>query len=155
GGAGDERPLAPHRQRQRRPQAAALPRRSRPRSSRPRDRCRQVGFQCCFLELAAGDPDTALDGLSRLHAVRLTERLPDSLRLFAWRLGLPAPRDLPHARDSGAGAADVPAEIEAIMADSLAADRTLYRAAEERFARDYAALCAAARGEDRIDAYLD
>jgi hypothetical protein len=93
-----------------------------------------------------------LDGV---HIVGLSDRLLDSLRLVAWAMKWPAPRNLGHARMSGAGNHEVPEKVREILWRRLALDSALYEGARERFERDYARLCRAAGSPDMIDDFLD
>lgn len=96
-----------------------------------------------------------LDGLSRCHVVGLTERLADSLRLLAWRMQWPAPRNIGNARESGAGRHPMPLLIKGILRSHIRLDRILYTKARERFDADFGALVAAAGSAQAIDDYLD
>ncbi len=92
------------------------------------------------------------NGLAGIDVVGLTERLQDSLRLFAWRLGLPPPREVAHARHSKAGNAPMPDKIRDILREQLERDCALYDAARDQFQRDFAELTALSGG--RVDAFL-
>jgi SAM-dependent methyltransferase len=96
-----------------------------------------------------------LDGLASCHVVGLTERLADSLRLLAWRMQWPAPRNIGIARESGAGRHPMPLLIKGILRRHLQLDRILYAKARERFDADFAALVAVAGSAQAIDDYLD
>ncbi|HVX99908.1 MAG TPA: hypothetical protein VHA55_08975 [Pseudorhodoplanes sp.] len=98
---------------------------------------------------------SAAEGLARCHIVGVSERLRDTLRLVAWRMRLPAPRDVPHARNTTAGTLPMSDSIRTLLRDHLACDTELYGRAYSRFAKDYAALVAEAGGETSIDRYLD
>ncbi len=71
--------------------------------------------------------------LDRIGLVGLNERLVDSLRLLAWSLNWPAPRNIGNARFSGAGGARLPEEVRAILWRRLAYDQALYEMAQARF----------------------
>ena len=101
------------------------------------------------------DISSAVSALEAFSVVGLTERLQDSLRLFAWKLGCKAPRGIGHARRSGAGTFPLPPEIRKLYEKELAWDTLLYDAARRHFDRNFAALCSAAGSEDGIDDYLD
>lgn len=114
-----------------------------------------AGMQSVWFSRGHGAHEPAPDFLDRIDAIGLTERLPDTLRLFAWKLGLPAPHDIPHARNSGAGASGMPDEIRHILRDQLRIDGVLYDDARRRFDHDFDALRMAARTEADIDDFLD
>ena len=101
-----------------------------------------------------------LDGLRALGVLRpgarvLTERLADSLRLLAWRMQRPAPRNIGIARESGAGRHPMPLLIKGILRRHIQLDRILYAKARVRFDADFAALAAAAGSAQVIDDHLD
>lgn len=98
---------------------------------------------------------SVLKGLNTMDAVGITERMRDSLRLFAWHLGLPAPNNIGHIRDSGAGETQMPQEISDLLETQLWFDTRLYDAARRRFYRDFARLCEIAGGENDVDGFLD
>ena len=95
--------------------------------------------------------------LSAIDVVGLTEEMPDTIRLFAWKLGLPALRRKELViRYSGAGSAEMPAEVHELMKHEIARDEALYARARERFERASAELTSAAGTDNRsdIDRYL-
>ena len=95
--------------------------------------------------------------LSAIDVVGLTEEIPDTIRLFAWKLGLPGPpREKTVLRYSGAGGTEMPAEVRELMKHEIASDEALYVEARERFEDDFAELVSAAGADNRleIDRYL-
>jgi hypothetical protein len=95
--------------------------------------------------------------LSAIDVVGLTERMPDTMRLFAWKLGLPAPqKGTLVLRRSGAGDASMPAEVRDLMKHEITRDEALYAEAKERFEHAFAELASAAGSDNRsdIDGYL-
>jgi hypothetical protein len=95
--------------------------------------------------------------LSAIDVVGLTDEIPDTIRLFAWKLGLPGPpRKISVVRYSGAGEAKMPAEVRELMKHEIACDEALYAEARERFERAFAELTSAAGTDNRsdIDRYL-
>ncbi len=128
------------------------------------------GVQSSFFSCAARDmfkegrsaPDLSTECLHAketylvgVHIVGLTERLHDSLRLVAWAMKWPAPRNLGKARMSGAGNCRIPERLKEILWRRLTLDSALYDGAQERFTTDFARLCRAAGSADRIDDFLD
>ena len=79
--------------------------------------------------------DAALEVLGRVDVVGLTERMPETLALFARALGVDPPPDheIPHARDAGAGRHGLPREIRRVLKHHLEIDRAIYRVALRRF----------------------
>lgn len=119
-------------------------------------RQRQLGMIRFFIgEELEPQESCILSALENIHVVGLTERMRDSLRLFAWKLGCKAPRNINHARNSGAGALSLPREIREIFREELRWDGFLYEAVRQRFDKDFAALCDLAGAERNIDDYLD
>ena len=98
---------------------------------------------------------SALGGLEMLHAVGITERLADSLRILAWYMRWPAPRNIATARVSEAGQQHMPSEVKANLERHLYFDGILYDRAKERFLSDYNALCKQAGSAEKIDDFLD
>lgn len=95
--------------------------------------------------------------LSAMDVVGLTEEIPDTIRLFAWKLGLRGPgREKLVMRSSGAGGAEMPAEVRELMRHEIAHDEALYAEARERFDHAFAELASAAGTDKRsdIDRYL-
>ncbi|MBP5856817.1 hypothetical protein KAJ83_07340 [Marivibrio halodurans] len=113
------------------------------------------GMQAQYISPDSNEPERAPEAIPKFHAVGLTERLHDSLRLFAWNLGLPAPSVIPHARNSGAGDIEMPSKIREILDEHIRYDNRMYDAARERFDSDFSELCKAAGSERQIDAYLN
>jgi hypothetical protein len=132
--------------------------------------CCPLGSQCSFFcrafnsvfqggrspadlsEVCAHIRESYLDGV---HIVGVSERLADSLRLVAWAMRWPAPRNLANARISGAGKRDIPKEVKAILWRRLALDSALHEGAQERFEIEFARLCRAAGSSEKIDDFLD
>ena len=112
-----------------------------------------AGMQSVFFSARFGDREPSISILDRIHVIGLTERLQDTLRLFAWKLRLPALREISHARFSGAGAAGMPQQTKDVLSDIIETDSHLYAYAERRFERDMAELAAVSHGD--IDAFLD
>lgn len=128
-----------------------------------------LGCQCSFLTgafdevIAGGRGVTALpaarpiieNALMDVDVAGINERLLDSLRLLAWTMGWPAPRDIGTARLSGAGQREVPQPVRAILWRRLELDTIVHDCARSRFLKDYDRLCSAAGSPDEIDAFLD
>lgn len=111
--------------------------------------------QSRFLCPTPEEPERAPELIPYFDAVGITENIDDTLRLFAWKLNLPAPRNIPRARTSGAGKAPMPEEIREVLDEKLRLDKALYEAAATRFRNDFDELRTAAGSESEIDAYLD
>lgn len=71
--------------------------------------------------------------LRQIHVVGITERLPETLRLFANRLQVAPPQQQPHARNAGAGRHGLTPELREILRHPLEIDQHLYRTAVRRF----------------------
>jgi hypothetical protein len=95
--------------------------------------------------------------LSAIDVVGLTDEISDTIRLFAWKLGLPGPPlKISVVRYSGAGGGEMPAEVRELMKHEIARDEALYAEARERFERAFAELTSVAGTDNRsdIDRYL-
>lgn len=71
--------------------------------------------------------------LRKVDVVGITERLPETLRLFANRLQVDPPQQQPHARNAGAGRHGLTPELREILRHPLEIDQHLYKAAVRRF----------------------
>ena len=128
-----------------------------------------LGSQCSFLTgafdevVAGGRGEVALpparpiieNALMAVDVVGVNERLLDSLRLLAWTMRWPAPRDIGAARLSGAGQREVPQPVLDILWRRLELDTIVHDCARSRFLEDYDRLCLAAGSPDKIDTFLD
>lgn len=95
---------------------------------------------------------TALDSFA---VVGLTERLQDTARLIAWKLGWPAPARLSQARKSDASVHPIPEAIRSKFSAELAVDEILYKEAQSRFERLLACLVREAGHENQVDSWLN
>jgi hypothetical protein len=96
-----------------------------------------------------------LEEFDRVHIVGITERLVDSLRVLAWKMGWPAPRNVGNARSSRAGENPIPKNIKNLVEHKLYLDSIFYQHARDRFLTDFAALVQDAGGEHNVDDHLD
>jgi len=97
----------------------------------------------------------ALSGLDEFECIGLTERMRDSLRLFAWKLRLPAPREYGYTRLSSAGSMAVPRVVMEKCSNILEIDSMFYDAVSNRFDSQFNELVEVSGGIDNIDNYLD
>ncbi|WP_375594684.1 hypothetical protein ABWI00_21965 [Algihabitans albus] len=105
-----------------------------------------AGMQALFLapsRIDLSDPDQrrakteeALQTLSQIDVVGITERMPETIRLFARRLHVSPPWRSPHYRNAGAGRSGLTPELREILKHHLEIDQKLYDAAAKRFERD-------------------
>jgi hypothetical protein len=98
---------------------------------------------------------SALQGLAQFNVVGLTERLEDSLRIVAWRMRWPAPRNVGKIRLTGAGQSGLPLPIAMLQRKWLRVDRVIYAEATRRFESDFDSLVVHAGGISRVDDFLD
>ena len=80
--------------------------------------------------------EEALGRLAHIDVVGITERMPETLELFANRLGIEPPEETPHFRNAGSGLHGLTPELREILRHHLEIDQKLYDAAVRRFERD-------------------
>ena len=78
----------------------------------------------------------ALGRLAHIDVVGITERMPETFQLFAHRLGIEPPEEVPHFRNAGSGLHGLTPELREILKHHLEIDQQLYDAAVRRFERD-------------------
>ena len=78
----------------------------------------------------------ALEALEKIDVVGVTERMPETFRLFANRLQIAPPQQQPHYRNADAGRSGLTPELREILKHHLEIDQKLYDAAVRRFERD-------------------
>lgn len=83
---------------------------------------------------------TALRTLGKIDVVGITERMPETIRLFSKHLKVEAPEEIPHYRRADAGRHGLPPELREILKHHLEVDQQLYDAAVKRFERDLSAM---------------
>ena len=80
--------------------------------------------------------EAALEALEKIDVVGVTERMPQTFRLFAKRLQIAPPQQQPHHRNSDAGRHGLPPELREILKHNIEIDQQIYDAAVKRLRRD-------------------
>lgn len=80
--------------------------------------------------------EEAIRVLDQIDIVGVTERMPETIRLFAKRLRVSRPWRSPHSRNAGSGRHGLTPELREILKHHLEIDQQLYEAAVTRFERD-------------------
>jgi hypothetical protein len=97
-----------------------------------------AGTQSVFFSSAFGEVDPVPEYLDRIDAFGVTDRLRESMNVFARKLAIPPPGKPPHVRSTMAGSHPMPKHLKRILRDVLERDGQLYRYACARLEGDLA-----------------